>query len=528
MLRSLSAAISALRNHQAFMDVLSINISNINTVGYKSSRVSFQDLLSQTLRLGGPPGDDSGGTNPMQIGLGMQLGGVSTIFTQGSLRATGRATDLAIQGEGFFVFQSGSERNYSRDGSIDVGLDGKLLNSVSGMLLLGWKADAYGKIDMGGEVGAIQVPFGVGEASATTRVTFQGNLNLNHFLGTETTVANTVTDFETSEVMAGKTQLATDTYYVEIQDSGGGNMQFRVVDGNGDAVSIYDAATDDGTSFTSDWQDVGDMLAKHADGVVDTGLGLTIHFGTTEASYTAGTKGSGAASVVYDNGTDKPISSSVGVYDSLGQLHTLTLSFVRTGVDTWSYTVTESDDSLSLSSGATGTVTFNQDGACTTTGPTIGIDYTNGAANATVTLGFAGLTQLSGTSTVNPVSQNGLASGSLVDFRVNEYGEVLGLFSNGLSRLIGQIALASFSNPGGLLRMGQNLFGVSPNSGLAQIGVAGQGKRGIVSSGFLEMSNVDLAREFTDMIVAQRGFQANARVITTSDDVLQEVVNLKR
>ena len=528
MLRSLSAAISALRNHQAFMDVLSTNISNINTVGYKSSRVSFQDLLSQTLSLGGPPGDDSGGTNPMQIGLGMQLGGVSTIFTQGSLRATGKATDLAIQGGGFFVFQSGSQRSYSRDGSIDVGVDGKLLNSVSGMLLLGWQANAAGEINTTGEIGAIQVPFGVGEASATSRVTFQGNLNLNHYLGTQATVANTVTDFATSEVASGRTQLETDTYYVEIQDSGIGNMQFRVVDGNGDAVSIYDAATDDGTSSTSDWQDVGDMLANYADGIVDTGLGLAIHFGTTEGSYTVGTMGSGAASVVYNHGADEPVVSGLGVYDSLGQLHTLALSFVRTGVSTWSYTVTESDDSLSLTSGATGSVSFNEGGTCISTNPTLGIDYTNGASDATITLGFGDLTQLSGSSTVNPVSQDGLASGSLVDFRVNEYGEVLGLYSNGLSRLIGQLALASFGNPGGLLRMGQNMFGVSPNSGLAQIGAAGQGKRGIISSGFLEMSNVDLAREFTDMIIAQRGFQANARVVSTSDDILQEVVNLKR
>ncbi len=527
MLRSLSSAISALRNHQAFMDVLSTNISNINTVGYKSSRVSFQDLLSQTLRLGGPPGEGSGGINPLQIGLGMQLGGVSTIFTQGSLRATGRATDLAIQGDGFFVFQSGTERSYSRDGSIDVGLNGMLLNSVSGMLLLGWQANTAGEISRTGEIGAIQVPFGVGEASGTSRVTYQGNLNLNHFLGTETTIADTVEDFVTSEVMSGRTELASDTYHVEIQGAAA-SKEFRVVDGNGDAVSIYDAATDDGTTFTDGWQDVLDVLGNFADGVVDTGLGLTIDFDTVEADFANGTKGAGAASVVYNHGDDSPVISGLGVYDTLGQLHTLTLTFVRTDVSTWEYTVTESDDFLSVTSGATGTVSFSEEGACTSTNPILVVDYTNGAAGATVALDFGDLTQLSGASNVGPVSQDGLALGSLVDFSVNEYGEVLGLFSNGLSKLIGQVAMATFSNPGGLLRMGQNLFVVSSNSGLAQIGLAGEGKRGIMSSGFLEMSNVDLAREFTDMIVAQRGFQANARVVSTSDDILQEVVNLKR
>ena len=529
MLRSLSAAISALRNHQAFMDILSTNISNINTVGYKSSRVSFQDLLSQTLRLGRPADADTGGTNPMQIGLGMQLGGVSTIFTQGSLRATGRATDLAVQGDGFFVVQSGTDRYYTRDGTIDVGLDGRLLSTTTGMLLLGWQASAAGEVNTTGEITPITIPFGAGQSSATSQVTFQGNLNLNHYLGTPTYVANTVTGFVTSEVTSGKTQLATDTYHVEIQDSGGGNMQFRVVDSNGTAVSIYDAATDDGTTYTSGWQDVGDMLGNFADGVVDTGRGLTITFGTTEASYTAGTQALGtAAKVVYDNGADDPITSSVGVYDSLGELHTLSLALVRTGVSTWTYTVTESDDSLSLTGGTTGTVTFDESGSCTSTNPVVIIDYTNGASDTTVTFDFGDLTQMSGASNVDPVSQDGLAPGSLVDFSINEYGEVLGLYSNGLSQLIGQITLGSFSNPVGLLRMGQNLFGVSPNSGLAQIGVAGEGKRGIISSGFLEMSNVDLAREFTDMIVAQRGFQANSRVVSTSDEILQEVVNLKR
>jgi len=528
MLRSLSAAISALRNHQAFMDVLSTNISNINTVGYKSSRVSFQDLLSQTLRLGGPPGTDGGGTNPLQIGLGMQLGGVTTIFTQGSLRATGRATDLAIQGDGFFVMQSGTSWCYTRDGGIDVSLDGRLVNTTTGMLLLGWQANAAGEVNTTTEIGAITVPFGTGEAAATSEVTFQGNLNLNHYLGTETTVADTVLDFTTSEVMSGKTQLASDTYHVEIQDSGGGNMQFRVVDDTGTAVSIYDVASDDGTTFTSDWQDVGDMLTNFGDGVVDTGRGLTITFDTVEGDYTAGTMGAGAASVEYVNGADEPISTNVGVYDSLGELHTLTLTLVRTGVSTWSYTLTESDDSLSLASGATGSVTFDESGTCTSTNPTIGIDYTNGASDTSVTFDFEDLTQMSDSSNIDPVSQNGLAPGTLVDFSVNEYGEVLGLYSNGLSQLIGQIALGSFSNPAGLLRMGQNMFGVAPNSGLAQVGVAGEGKRGIISSGFLEMSNVDLAREFTDMIIAQRGFQANSRVVSTSDDILQEVVNLKR
>lgn len=530
MLRSLASAISALRNHQVFLDIVSTNISNINTVGYKASRISFQDLLSQSLRLGSPPQAGTGGLNPIQVGLGMQLGGIDMLFTQGNLRGTGKSTDLAIQGSGFFVLQSGTDRYYSRDGTIDVGLDGMLVNVTTGMYLMGWQADATGAVDTSGPLSTISIPFGSGQAQASSEVTFQGNLNLNHYLGTETTVADTVLDFSTSETGSGQTALSSDTYHVEVQDSGGGNMEFRLVDDSGTAVSIYDATTDD-SSYTSDWQDVGDMLTNFTDGVVDTGRGLTITFDTVEGDYATGTQaGSDAANVEYVAGSDEAVSTSVAVYDSLGQLHTLTLTFEKTDVDTWTWTVSESDDQIDSLTPATGTIDFNSGGGYSVNNAAveIAIDYNNGATDVTVMFDFDAVTQLSGSSGVTPVSQDGVSAGTLVAFSFSDYGEVLGLFSNGLSRTLGQISLASFSNPGGLLRMGRNLFSTAANSGLAQIGLAGQGDRGMVSAGFLEMSNVDMAREFTDMIIAQRGFQANSRVVSVSDDILQEVVNLKR
>lgn len=410
MLRSMASAISALRNHQTFMDVVSTNIANINTTGYKASRVTFQDLLSQSLTMGSAPTEGVGGTNPVQVGLGMRLGGIDTIFTQGNPRATGQPRDLAIQGDGFFVLEKGGETYYSRDGAIDVGTDSTLVNPTTGMRLMGWMADATGAINTGLPAGVITIPYGTGEARATSEVTYQGNLD--------------------SAAVAGDTVEAT-----------------------------------------------------------------------------------------------------IPVYDSLGEIHALTLTFTKTANNReWSWAVT-APAGVTVANPVGTTITFDVNGAYSAPATTT-IDLTgfaNGAANMTgITLDFSSLTQLAKVSEVGASNQDGLSAGTLIDFSVNEFGEVLGLYSNGMSRTVAQIALASFNNPAGLLRMGQNLFFPSPNSGTPTMGAPGDGTRGRVWSGYLEMSNVDLAREFTDMIIAQRGFQANSRVVTTSDEILQELVNLKR
>jgi len=410
MLRSMSSAISALRNHQTFMDVISTNIANINTTGYKSSRVTFQDLLSQTLNSGSAPSDAGGGINPIQVGLGMRLGGIATIFTQGNPQATGQPRDLAIQGDGFFVLQMGEETYYSRDGVIDVGTDNTLVNPTTGMRLMGWMADASGAINSGMPAGVVTIPYGTGEARATTAITYQGNL---------------------------------------------------------DAESV----------------------------AADT------------------------------------VEATVPVYDSLGNIHALTLTFTKTANDReWTWAVT-APAGVTVSNPVGTTITFAANGSYSTPATTT-IDlsgFANGAADmSAVVLDFSAITQLAKASDVGATNQDGLAAGTLTDFAVNEFGEVLGLYSNGMTRTVAQIALATFSNPAGLLRMGQNLFFPSSNSGTPNVGAPGEGTRGRILSGYLEMSNVDLAREFTDMIIAQRGFQANSRVVTTSDEILQELVNLKR
>jgi flagellar hook protein FlgE len=404
-------AISALNLHQNFMDVVADNLANANTYGFKSRRISFMDQFAQTLWIGSAPTESMGGVNPAQIGLGARLGAIAANFSQGALQSTGRNTDLAIQGDGFFIYNDGAAQFYSRDGALDMDAEGYLVNAATGMRIQGWMANGAATIDTGLPLGGIQLPLGTTLARATTAANLGGNL--------ESTLP-TADDPTTPEV---------------------------------------------------------------------------------ENAY----------------------STTFGVYDSLGALHSITVTFTHTGNNTWSWSA--SGDGAT----GTGTATFDADGQYVSGSGTINLPSINGSAAMTFDLDLSGMTQLATSSDISILNQDGLAAGAFSTFYVTpENGEIYGVYSNGMEQLIGQLALASFVNPNGLLRLGQNMYQQGVNSGDPAIGAPGDGSRGSVVSSYLEGSNVDLAQEFTNMILAQRGFQASSRVITTSDEMLQELVNLKR
>ncbi|KMM44247.1 flagellar hook protein [Cellulomonas sp. A375-1] len=392
MLRSLFAGISGLRSHQTMLDVTGNNIANVNTTGFKSSQVVFQDTLSQLLTGAGGAQDGVGGTNPAQIGLGVRVAGVTTNFTQGASQMTGRSTDMMIQGDGFFVVRKGAETYYTRAGSFDFDATGQMVLPGEGALVQGWMA-VNGVIDTNGPVTDLSVPAGtVMPAVASTSVTYKGNL---------------------------------------------------------------DAAAPDGT---------------------------VLH-------------------------------RTIDVYDATGSARTLTLTFTKSAAG---WAVEGSDGAATVASTA---MTFDAAGALTSpTTMTVG----GVAVDLSTLTGFAGL------DTVKADSQNGQGAGTLQSFTLGADGTIMGSFSNGMKQAIGRIALSAFTNPAGLEKAGGSLFRTTVNSGEPAIGTAGTGARGSLAGGALEMSNVDLSSEFTSLIVAQRGFQANSRVITTSDEVLQELVNLKR
>ncbi|MDR3572531.1 MAG: flagellar hook protein FlgE [Anaerolineaceae bacterium] len=406
MLSSMFTAISALGAQQNYLDVVSDNLANTNTNGFKASRVLFQDQYSQLISPGSAPTTTTGGTNPTQIGLGVQTGYISPVFTQGTLQSTGRNLDLAIQGDGFFIYGSNGNQLYSREGSLNLDSSGTLVNSATGLPVQGWTAAADGTIDTTAPVGNIKVSTNQTIAQATTQAGFAGNLN-----------SSTLT-------------------------------------------------------------------------------------------------------------TDPAIPVSMGLYDSLGNVQAATVAFTRTGANDWSWAVTNP-------AGATGngTVTFENNGqyVSSTGAASLNVPGSTGANAVNPTLDFSKLTMLSAATGVTVPSQNGLPAGSVTDINIaQDTGVVSLVYSNGMNQTVGQVALATFTNPDGLQRTGNTMFKVGLNSGNPQIGPSGTGGRGTISSGYLEASNVDLAQEMTNMILAERGFQANSKVISTSDEILQTLVNLKQ
>ncbi|GIV00932.1 MAG: hypothetical protein KatS3mg014_2547 [Actinomycetota bacterium] len=247
----------------------------------------------------------------------------------------------------------------------------------------------------------------------------------------------------------------------------------------------------------------------------------------TPARATAQVQVGGNLSADSDVGT--AVDTSITVYDSLGDPHTLQLAFTKTAANTWDVVASIDGTAVTVSPAQ---VTFGTDGTLTTSGPLAVSGFTPAGADPmafdVVIDGSSGLVQYGGPSTAEATSQDGRASGVLRGFAISDDGTITGQFSNGETKVLGAVAIASFSNPAGLVRVGNSNYSASVNSGEALIGPPGTGPRGSLTAGALEMSNVDLAQEFTSLIVAQRGFQANARVISASDEILADLVNLKR
>lgn len=415
MMRSLFAGVSGLRNHQIRMDVIGNNIANVNTVGYKSSRVTFEEGFAQLLQgASRPPGDSnnvSGGVNPVQVGLGMNIGSIDLLFTQGNIESTGVTTDLAIQGDSFFVVSNGMGNVFTRSGNFQLDANGRLVASTNGFIVQGKMATDGVLTDT---IQDIKLPFGQKSAAkATTAVSLAGNLNAE--------------------------------------------------------------------------ADVGD---------------------TRETTIT--------------------------VFDAMGAREEITITFTKASGTTWDYDINVANGTTV--GGGSGTLTFDNQGRMADPVPTTSFEFTpaSGAANVSVDIDWGragqvnGLSQFAAPSTAVLKEQDGYTMGDLERFSIDQTGTITGAFTNGVTLTLAQIVLADFNNPAGLIRSGDNMYQVSANSGSPVLGFVREGSQSTITSGALEMSNVDLAQEFTSMITAQRGFQSNARVITTSDEMLQEVVTLKR
>ena len=428
MMRALFSAISGMRNHMSYMDVVGNNIANVNTTAYKSSRVTFQDILGQTVRGASSPQNGRGGMNPAQIGLGVNLGAIDNIMSQGSLQSTGKLTDFAVQGDGFFVVGDGQRTFYTRDGSFDIDVGGSLVNPSTGMKVMGWLADATGSVATDVAPVSIQIPFGT---QVSAKPTADNAAAIPPIFGM---------------VMAGN---------------------------------------------------------------LDSGTGIVA--------------------------PNNIATSTVTAYDSLGNAHTINLSFTKTAANTWSVTGTDPNSAVAAPNAiAAQTINFTPNGLVDTTQNSKGlINVSLGTTTGSTTplafkIDMSTFTQFAGSSSVTTRANTGSPAGALVSFAVGASGEISGIYSNGSTQRIGQLALASFANAGGLQRSGQNLWTGSAASGDAMIGTPNDSGRGSISTGTLETSNVDLAQQFTNVIIAQRGFQSSSRVITASDQMLQDLVQIIR
>ncbi len=417
---SFSASLSGLNANQQKLNVIGNNLANINTIAYKASSVQFTDLVSQMV------GGSS--VNPMQVGLGVAIGSISPNFRQGGVENTGMASNVAIQGNGFFVVGGLDNRSYTRAGDFSFGPDGTLI-TPDGLPVQGYTATdpVTGAIITTGPIGNIVVPPGVLRPPTATN------------------------------------QFAT--------------------------MSNLDANAAVGDTFTA----------------------------------------------------------TVEVYDSLGASHVATITYTNTGAGAWDYEVTVPGEDIAGGTAGTPSVIGNGNLSFDGNGR---LDQVNGAAAADVVIagpawangatagpltwdlvnanGDPTLSGFAGPSATSSITQNGSPAGSVSGITITASGEIQATFGTGASVVVGQIALASFNNPQGLLRLGANRFGESEAAGTANVGVAGTGGRGSLIGSSLEQSNVDIAQEFTQMILAQRGYQANSKSITVADELLLETLNLKR
>ena len=471
MLRSLFAGVSGLRNHQFRMDVIGNNISNVNTVGFKSGRVTFKEGFAQLLQGASRPPGDQGGVNPVQIGLGSQIGSVDQLFTQGNVETTGVNTDLAMQGEAFFVVRKGTETYYTRSGNFQLDAEGRMVSPTNGFIVQGRMATDGVLNDT---VTDVTLPFGQKVAArATNKVTAAGNLN------SSAGIFNAADPDAAGPLVGG---FGPNTRAVAANAGTFTNGTIGMFDALGNKVDVkmwmWKTA-----SNQWDWQIDGSDLPS----------GYTLGSDTPGAAIGGG--GTVTGRFTFDPSTALLKQSAIIGGPSAGTaIASPTLTINGPG-------------------GAQMSVTMN-----------LGAAVTGGGVTGTL----GGLTQFAGNGTAVLRDQNGYTSGQLQNFSIDRTGVISGAFTNGVNQTLGQIVLADFNNPAGLLRTGDNMYALSGNSGGAVLGYALQGSQSFVTSGALEMSNVDLAQEFTNLIVAQRGFQANSKVITTSDTMLEELVNLKR
>jgi len=552
---SLSAGVTGLQAHQKMLDIAGNNLANVNTTAFKASRITFSELLSETIKKASQPTSEVGGTNPQQMGSGVSVAGISPNMAQGNIINTGNPLDLAMEGEGYFVLSDGQQYIYTRAGSFAVDADSNLVDPSTGYHVQ--RIGSEGEIDgfQTPGVSDIHVPYDVAmPARATTEIVVSGNLSADAaFAVTRTQVIGSNVAYTYNN---GAT--ASETTEIDQLDQYSGTL-------TSGTISI-DGYHKDGTRFT------GAPIAYAIDGTTTLGDLLT-YLNTSVLSGSTASLVSGKIRITDDTSgyskTDMSLSysgdgtlttpgyfeiSTVGgeevktinitSYDSQGGKHVISGAFVRTDTaNTWDMVLTSITGDISeitMDNRRIEDITFDAGdgsyaGMSVTDTAEFVITFAHDASSPQtidINLGSAGkldgLTQFAGNSTAVAREQDGYEAGRLSTVSVNNEGIVIGAFSNGIKRNIGTVQISLFQNTAGLENVGNGYFIPSANSGEAISTQAMTGGAGSIHGGALEKSNADVATEFVNMIQAQNGFQANAKSIRVANDILRELTNLIR
>ena len=555
---ALSAGVTGLQAHQKMLDIAGNNLANVNTTAFKSSRITFAELLSETIKKASQPTATIGGTNPQQMGSGVGIAGISPNMSQGNIVNTGNPLDLAIEGEGYFVLSDGQQDVYTRAGAFAVDAQSNLVDPATGYHVQ--RIGSEGEIDGFQTTGNsnIHVPYDVAmAANATTEISIVGNLSSDSQLPAaqinelKSSVSYTTNNGST----ASETTLLNDLDQTTAGTYVGATI--TVTGYEHDGTALVDAAPL-AVDATTTMQDLLDHI--------NTVLGATNAVATLEhgqitiTDVDSGFSKSDMRLTFANGGTtdweeppyfeittvggEEVKSVNITIYDTLGGKHVLSGAFVRTDTpNTW-------DMVLTSITGAVNDITFDNrriedisfdagDGSFAgltgTDDAEFGITFAHDPTTPqiiTLDMGSSGqlngLTQFAGNSTAVAREQDGYESGSLASVSIDSEGTIIGVFSNGIKKNIATIQIALFQNPSALENVGNGYFNFSANSGGAVATQALSGGAGSIHGGALEKSNSDVATEFVNMIQAQNGFQANARTIRVANEILSELTNLIR
>lgn len=552
---ALSAAVSGLQAHQKMLDISGNNLANVNTTAFKSSRITFSELLSETIKKASQPTTGIGGTNPQQMGSGVGVSGISPNMTQGNIINTGNPLDMAIEGEGYFVLSDGEQDLYTRAGSFAVDANSNLVDPATGYHIqrIGSEGEVDGFQTPG--VSDIHVPYDVAmPAKATTEIVISGNLSSDAtFATTRTQVISSNVDYTYNNgTAAGETtEIDQLDQYTGTLTSGTISFSGYHKGGTSYTGAAYDLSIDGSTTL-------GDLITHLNTNVLSGSTASLVNgsiritddtSGFSKTDMTMSYAGDGTLTMpayfeISTVGGEEVKSINITAYDSQGGKHVVSGAFVRTDTaNTWDMVLTSITGNISqitMDNRRIEDITFDAtDSSYSGLGGTddaeLVVTFAHDTSNPqTITLNLGttgrldGLTQFAGNSTAVAREQDGYEAGRLSTVSVNNEGILIGAFSNGIKKNISTIQIALFQNTAGLESVGNGYFIPSANSGEAIATQAMTGGAGTIHGAALEKSNADVATEFVSMIQAQNGFQANARSIRVANDILGELTNLIR